>query len=166
MGEGPPICAVRLRAARWPIRSTTEPADECYNLQAVYEKCRFIAQEERGRAWSHASQTLFGHLPQFFYRGFSATCNIVLDFLVPAKAESIPTAKREEPMTTNPFDREDATYLALRNNEGQYSLWPIALAIPVGWSVEFGPTVKSACLQFIEAQWIDMRPNSLIAKMS
>jgi len=69
-------------------------------------------------------------------------------------------------MTTNPFDREDATYLALRNNEGQYSLWPIALAIPDGWSVEFGPTAKSVCLQFIEEHWIDMRPNSLIAKMS
>ncbi|MFF7597637.1 MbtH family protein [Streptomyces mirabilis] len=47
---------------------------------------------------------------------------------------------------SNPFDNADGTFLVLAKDEGQYSLRP-------------------SCLDFIEAQWTDMRPKSLIAAM-
>ncbi len=49
----------------------------------------------------------------------------------------------------------------LVNDEDQYSLWPALKAAPQGW-VQVGPTgSRQACLDFIEANWTDMRPRSL-----
>jgi MbtH protein len=61
----------------------------------------------------------------------------------------------------NPFESEQGNYIVLINEELQYSLWPAAIAIPVGWKKEFGPNVKSECQQYIEQNWLDMRPKSL-----
>lgn len=36
---------------------------------------------------------------------------------------------------TNPFEDPDGTYLALINEERQYSLWPAFVDIPAGWTV-------------------------------
>lgn len=33
---------------------------------------------------------------------------------------------------TNPFEDADDTYLALVNDEGQYSLWPAFIEVPAG----------------------------------
>ncbi|MFF5207510.1 MbtH family protein [Streptosporangium sp. NPDC000396] len=66
---------------------------------------------------------------------------------------------------TNPFENPDGTYLALVNDEGQYSLWPSWSEIPAGWTVAFGEDTRQACLDHIEANWTDMRPNSLIRAM-
>ncbi len=66
---------------------------------------------------------------------------------------------------TNPFENEDAPYLALANDEGQHSLWPESIEVPAGWSTRHGPDSRAACLAFIEANWTDMRPNSLVAQM-
>jgi len=66
---------------------------------------------------------------------------------------------------TNPFEDESASYFALINDEGQYSLWPAFAEIPEGWSVAHGEDSRQACLDFIEENWVDMRPNSLIAEM-
>ena len=65
----------------------------------------------------------------------------------------------------NPFEDPDARYYALVNDEGQYSLWPVFAAVPGGWTVEFGEGGRQECLDFIETNWTDMRPNSLIAAM-
>jgi MbtH protein len=35
---------------------------------------------------------------------------------------------------TNPFEDENATYIVLINDEGQYSLWSDYIEIPVGWT--------------------------------
>ena len=64
---------------------------------------------------------------------------------------------------TNPFDEESGIFVVLINDEGQYSLWPKFASIPAGWTVRFGPEIRQACLDFITTQWVDMRPNSLIA---
>ncbi|HSA48837.1 MAG TPA: MbtH family protein [Yinghuangia sp.] len=64
---------------------------------------------------------------------------------------------------TNPFDDEDGTFLALVNDEGQYSLWPEYLAVPEGWTVAHGPAPRAACLEHIETAWTDMRPRTLVA---
>jgi MbtH protein len=66
---------------------------------------------------------------------------------------------------TNPFEDEDGTYFALVNDEGQYSLWPAFAEIPGGWTVAFGEDSRAACLNFVEENWTDMRPKSLIKAM-
>lgn len=66
---------------------------------------------------------------------------------------------------TNPFENEDGVYYALVNDEGQYSLWPTFAEIPEGWSIAFGEDNRTACLDFIERTWTDMRPKSLIEEM-
>jgi MbtH protein len=66
---------------------------------------------------------------------------------------------------TNPFEDPDANYLVLINDEGQHSLWPVFADVPDGWEVIFGEAGRQECLDFIETNWTDMRPNSLIEAM-
>jgi MbtH protein len=65
----------------------------------------------------------------------------------------------------NPFDDEDALFLVLINDEGQYSLWPTFMDVPAGWAKVYGEESRSKCLQFIEDNWTDMRPRSLVLAM-
>ncbi|WP_302185356.1 MbtH family protein [Streptomyces sp. GMY02] len=67
---------------------------------------------------------------------------------------------------TNPFDDPDANYLVLKNEEGQFSLWPTFVDVPDGWELVFGEAARQACLDFIEKTWTDMRPKSLIDAMN
>lgn len=66
--------------------------------------------------------------------------------------------------TTNPFDDEDGTFYALVNDEGQHSLWPTFAAVPSGWTIAHGPADRTSCLEYVEANWTDLRPKSLIAR--
>lgn len=59
---------------------------------------------------------------------------------------------------TNPFEDPDAMYYALINGEDQYSLWPVSIDVPTGWSIAHGPDGRRACLEHIEAEWTDIRP--------
>jgi MbtH protein len=68
-------------------------------------------------------------------------------------------------VATNPFEDPDAKYLVLINDEGQHSLWPVFADVPDGWEVIFGQDGRQECLDFIEKNWTDMRPNSLIRQM-
>ncbi|MBP2473249.1 MbtH protein [Crossiella equi] len=65
----------------------------------------------------------------------------------------------------NPLDDENGTFYALVNDEGQYSLWPVFVDVPAGWTVAFGQDTRQACLDFIERTWTDMRPKSLVEAM-
>jgi MbtH protein len=62
---------------------------------------------------------------------------------------------------TNPFDDPDGDFLALVNDEGQYSLWPAFADVPAGWTVTLGPARRQECLDHITEVWTDMRPKSL-----
>jgi MbtH protein len=62
----------------------------------------------------------------------------------------------------NPFDDETGSFVVLVNDESQRSLWPVSIDAPAGWTVEFGPAERRACLEYVEANWIDMRPRSLV----
>ncbi|MFH8369990.1 MbtH family protein [Streptomyces sp. NPDC018031] len=66
---------------------------------------------------------------------------------------------------TNPFENPDATYLVLVNAEGQHSLWPSFAEVPDGWTVALAETGRQECLDYIEANWTDMRPLSLVRAM-
>ncbi|GAA3166851.1 hypothetical protein GCM10020255_052920 [Rhodococcus baikonurensis] len=64
-------------------------------------------------------------------------------------------------MSTNPFDDEDGRFYVLVNDEDQHSLWPTFSEVPAGWRVVFGEDSRKACLEYVEANWTDMRPKSL-----
>lgn len=68
-------------------------------------------------------------------------------------------------MSTNPFDDENGTFYVLINDEGQHSLWPIFADVPGGWTVVHGPQDLQSCLNYVEENWTDMRPKSLIEQM-
>jgi MbtH protein len=67
---------------------------------------------------------------------------------------------------TNPFEDENGTYIVLINNEGQYSLWPNFIDVPAGWTTVHEPSSRQTCLDYINQNWTDMRPRSLIASMN
>lgn len=62
---------------------------------------------------------------------------------------------------TNPFDDPDGRFLVLVNDEDQHSLWPSFVEVPAGWTVAFGEDSRQACLDYVEANWTDLRPRSL-----
>jgi uncharacterized protein YbdZ (MbtH family) len=65
----------------------------------------------------------------------------------------------------NPFEDDDGEFVVLVNDEGQHSLWPSFREVPAGWC-PVGPKGKRhECLEWIEANWTDMRPKSLIQAM-
>ncbi|MEV0895346.1 MbtH family protein [Actinoplanes sp. NPDC049802] len=68
-------------------------------------------------------------------------------------------------MSTNPFEDDDATYLVLVNDEGQHSLWPSFAEVPAGWTVALPESSRADCLEYVEKNWTDMRPASLIRAM-
>ena len=65
----------------------------------------------------------------------------------------------------NPFEDPEAAYLVLVNAENQHSLWPVFIEVPAGWTTAHGPDGRQACLDYIDANWTDMRPASLIRAM-
>ncbi len=65
----------------------------------------------------------------------------------------------------NPFDNDDGDFLVLVNAERQYSLWPGSKKVPAGWSVEGPRGGRQDCLTWIEENWTDMRPRSLVEAM-
>ncbi|KPI05689.1 MbtH domain protein [Actinobacteria bacterium OK074] len=65
----------------------------------------------------------------------------------------------------NPFDDENGSFLVLVNDENQHSLWPVFAEVPAGWKTAFGEDTRQACLEYIEENWTDMRPKSLIEEM-
>ncbi|MFF5289523.1 MbtH family protein [Paractinoplanes globisporus] len=66
-------------------------------------------------------------------------------------------------MSTNPFDNADGTFLVLVNDENQHSLWPEFAEVPAGWRTVHGPAGRQDCLDYVNANWTDMRPQSLIS---
>ncbi|MFE7812475.1 MbtH family protein [Streptomyces sp. NPDC057433] len=65
-------------------------------------------------------------------------------------------------MSTNPFDDENGRFLVLVNDENQHSLWPSFSAVPEGWTVAHQEDTRQACVAYIEENWTDIRPKSLI----
>lgn len=67
---------------------------------------------------------------------------------------------------TNPFEDEEGVYLVLVNDENQHSLWPAGNAVPAGWEVVHGGDTRPGCLDYVTTHWTDMRPVSLIRRMT
>ncbi|MFI9586841.1 MbtH family protein [Streptomyces sp. NPDC052236] len=62
----------------------------------------------------------------------------------------------------NPFEDADGVYLVLTNDENQHSLWPAFADVPAGWNPAHGEDTRQGCLDYIEENWTDMRPKSLV----
>jgi MbtH protein len=67
---------------------------------------------------------------------------------------------------TNPFDDPAGTFHVLVNDAGQHSLWPVFAEVPAGWTVVLDGQSRDACLAYIEKNWTDLRPKSLIEAMA
>lgn len=63
---------------------------------------------------------------------------------------------------TNPFDDAEGRFYVLVNGENQHSLWPSFVEVPEGWRVVHGEAAKDSCVDYIEANWTDMRPACLV----
>ncbi|MFI5758925.1 MbtH family protein [Streptomyces sp. NPDC051569] len=65
---------------------------------------------------------------------------------------------------TNPFDDNEGTFSVVVNDEGQHSLWPAFAAVPAGWTVARGEGSREEALAYVEENWKDIRPKSLVAQ--
>lgn len=61
------------------------------------------------------------------------------------------------------FDLDDETtlYDVVRNDEEQYSVWPVGRPIPAGWHADGTRGSMRDCIAHIDTVWTDMRPRSL-----
>jgi MbtH protein len=64
------------------------------------------------------------------------------------------------------MDDENTTYQVLRNDEEQYSLWPVSLDVPAGWQAVGKQGTKDECMSYVDELWTDMRPRSLREQMA
>jgi MbtH protein len=62
-------------------------------------------------------------------------------------------------------DDDNTTYQVLRNDEEQYSLWPVMLDVPPGWIAVGKQGTRAECMSFVDEVWTDMRPRSLREQM-
>ncbi|MEU7064503.1 MbtH family protein [Streptomyces sp. NPDC051578] len=67
---------------------------------------------------------------------------------------------------TNPFDDNEGTFNVVVNAEGQHALWPVFADVPAGWDVVWGEGTRADALAYVEENWTDIRPKSLVAQYS
>jgi MbtH protein len=60
---------------------------------------------------------------------------------------------------------ENGRFLVLKNDEDQYSLWPIGVEVPAGWTPVGKEGTKEECSAYVDEVWTDMRPRSLRERM-
>jgi MbtH protein len=59
------------------------------------------------------------------------------------------------------FDDDARTFVVVRNDEEQYSIWPADRDPPRGWQPVGFVGVRRQGLAWIDETWTDMRPKSL-----
>ncbi|HEY0804038.1 MAG TPA: MbtH family NRPS accessory protein [Pseudonocardiaceae bacterium] len=59
----------------------------------------------------------------------------------------------------------ERSYLVVRNDEEQYSIWEQDRSIPAGWQATGMSGSQEQCLEHIDQVWTDMRPRSLRVAM-
>ena len=59
-------------------------------------------------------------------------------------------------------ERDDTTtYKVVRNQEDQYSIWPVDRENPLGWTEVGKSGRKDECLAYLKDVWTDMQPLSI-----
>jgi MbtH protein len=64
------------------------------------------------------------------------------------------------PQMSNPFDDQGGVFVVLINDQDQHSLWPAAAEIPAGWSIACEQSPRQACIEYVNENWTDMRPET------
>jgi MbtH protein len=64
-----------------------------------------------------------------------------------------------------PEEEDTRTYVAVVNDEEEYSIWLADRELPEGWREAGKSGSKQECLSYIETVWTDMRPKSLRQRM-
>lgn len=59
----------------------------------------------------------------------------------------------------------ERSYLVVRNDEEQYSIWERDRPVPAGWQATGVSGSREECLEHIDEVWTDMRPRSLRVAM-
>jgi MbtH protein len=60
------------------------------------------------------------------------------------------------------FDTDAHTkFRTVMNHEEQYSIWPVELELPAGWTETGFRGTREECLEHVGRVWTDMRPLSL-----
>ncbi|MFD3330114.1 MbtH family protein [Streptomyces sp. NPDC058701] len=63
---------------------------------------------------------------------------------------------------SNPFDDPEGTFHVLVNDENQHSLWPSFAEVPAGWRAVLSDAAREDAVRYVEENWTDLRPLSLI----
>ncbi|HTJ91038.1 MAG TPA: MbtH family protein [Acidocella sp.] len=58
---------------------------------------------------------------------------------------------------SSPFDDQESLYFTLVNTHEQYSIWPLFLDVPAGWTVAAGPMSRADTLAWIDRAWTKVR---------
>ena len=69
-------------------------------------------------------------------------------------------------MSINPFDDDNGRFFVLVNDEEQHSLWPTFAEVPASWRMVYGEAGRATCLDYIEQNWPDTRPESLRERLA
>ena len=56
------------------------------------------------------------------------------------------------------FDDDERHFAVVRNDLGQYSIWPVDRSAPAGWHQAGFTGVRPECLAHITQVWTDLRP--------
>jgi MbtH protein len=63
--------------------------------------------------------------------------------------------------TQKPQDGDRTVYVTVVNDAEQWSVWPAARPLPVGWKASGRSGSKQECLEYVQEVWVDMRPLSV-----
>jgi len=58
----------------------------------------------------------------------------------------------------NPFDNESLSFQVLKNQQGEFSLWPAQHQVPSGWDIQHGPDTRTSCIAYVEKHWLAINP--------
>ena len=68
--------------------------------------------------------------------------------------------------TINAYTIDGDLFKVIKNDEGQYSLWPEKKATPAGWTETGFTGSKAEATDYVDREWTDMRPISLQKAMA
>ena len=67
-------------------------------------------------------------------------------------------------MSESLFDDESIPFVIIINEQQQHSIWQETLTVPAGWSPIQEPMSRQKCMNWLERNWTDLRPQSLRQK--
>jgi MbtH protein len=61
---------------------------------------------------------------------------------------------------------KNTVFKVVVNHEGHYAIWPDDKHVPEGWRAAGSSGTRDTCLEWVGANWTDMRPLSVRAALS